>query len=301
MLRIITNEELAERCDLDESREVLCSFDLAPYQMLRDYDLWGIELHNPEPAALTNRHIYRLMRYGEEIVLELPDKFVDCMPKYAVGDYVVTNHNGMLDTVVIDKVVPTIKPFITPVMYIIQYNGFNNTITEDEIQGMAYIDKIESQHIDDLKEITKQANKQADKKESKEKMKEYKIGKSVYTKLVFGGNKPEQFSDLIKSVHFNDEKFTTTVVLVDGRVGMSTCMGSDVCSYDRYSGFAIALMNALFGSKTSARKFIQESIDKQDKIDCAKKKAKVNKSYKRREEEMEHDDNFTSDYPHVDN
>lgn len=80
---------------------------------------------------------------------------------------------------------------------------------------------------------------------------------------------------LIKSVHFNDKKKTTTIVLKDGTVGMSTCMGTD--GYDRYVGFSVALQNALFGSKTKARKFIDKMISKQDKIDKAKQKAKDKK------------------------
>ena len=87
----------------------------------------------------------------------------------------------------------------------------------------------------------------------------------------FGG-----FGRLIKSVHFNEKKKTTTVVLVNGDIGMSTCMDSDV--YDKGVGFAVALQNALFGSKTQAKKFVDSAIERQDKIDGAKKKAKDRKS-----------------------
>ena len=59
----------------------------------------------------------------------------------------------------------------------------------------------------------------------------------------------------IKCVHFDDNKKTVTVVLKDGRVGVSRCNDEDV--YDQRVGFCIAYTNAVFGSRNQVTKLIQ--------------------------------------------
>lgn len=65
----------------------------------------------------------------------------------------------------------------------------------------------------------------------------------------------------IVDVQFNEKKKATTIILDDGRKGIAKCTKGD--EYDKYIGFAIALQNALFGSKTQAKKFIDEAYNKQ--------------------------------------
>lgn len=78
--------------------------------------------------------------------------------------------------------------------------------------------------------------------------------------------------DFIKSVQFNAKKGVTTVILQDGRKGMSHCCEGD--KYDVDIGFALALTNALFGSKTQAHKYANKYLNKQFEKEN-KKKAKI--------------------------
>ena len=283
MLRVVTEEEFLKcKHNSQESLDFMKRFGILGKEV-------RLEWYDPSTDTIsfrqkTNNGGYTIGTYSGW------GEWLKCVPKYKLGDIVRVKCMYRDGKQVLTKIYSVCCPM--HVGLDVTYDTAIGTLKEEELED--YVNFSEQTHQENTEKYIKDI-----KKENKEKMKDYKIGNSVYTKLMFGGTNPEVFSNLIKSVHFNDEKFTTTVVLIDGSVGMSTCMQMDVDSYDRYSGFAIALMNALFGSKTSARKFIQESIEKQDKIDTAKKKAKVKKSYRRREEEMEHDDNFTSDYPTV--
>lgn len=87
--------------------------------------------------------------------------------------------------------------------------------------------------------------------------------------------------EIIKSVHFNEKKGVTTVVLTNGAKGISRASGGD--QYDKYIGFAMALQNALFGSRTQAIKFVDEKYNNQMRIEKAKLKAKIKKENKKDE------------------
>ena len=74
---------------------------------------------------------------------------------------------------------------------------------------------------------------------------------------------------LIRNVYFNAEKGVTTVILQDGKKGMSRCHEGD--EYDMDIGFALALTNALFGSRTQAHKYADKCLDKQTRKTLRKK------------------------------
>lgn len=103
----------------------------------------------------------------------------------------------------------------------------------------------------------------------------------------------------IKSVTFDDNKKIVTVVLKDGRVGVSRCNSTD--EYDQSVGFCIAYTNATFGSRNQVTKLVKhyngeekkkneekklrEEILREIKLEEYKKKVKA--SNKKREQKKE--------------
>lgn len=75
---------------------------------------------------------------------------------------------------------------------------------------------------------------------------------------------------LIRNVYFNAAKGVTTVILQDGKKGMSRCHEGD--EYDMDIGFALALTNALFSSRTQAHKYVDKCLDEQTRKNQGKKK-----------------------------
>lgn len=80
----------------------------------------------------------------------------------------------------------------------------------------------------------------------------------------------------IIAVNFNEEKKVTTVKLSNGKVGQSKCSESD--AYDKKIGFAMALANALLGSKSLVQKAIEN-------FDGTAKKKQEEKAYQKKLEE----------------
>lgn len=64
----------------------------------------------------------------------------------------------------------------------------------------------------------------------------------------------------VKSVYFNEDKRSVTVVLRNGNQAKSTCNPSD--EYDPYIGFAVAYARAILGSSTQLRKYVDTKLDR---------------------------------------
>lgn len=88
----------------------------------------------------------------------------------------------------------------------------------------------------------------------------------------------EELKDSIKSVQFNAKKGVTTIVLTNGAKGIARCSQGD--EYDVDVGFALALTNALFGSRTQTHKYVNKCIEKQGNKENRKQKSKENKQQK---------------------
>lgn len=80
----------------------------------------------------------------------------------------------------------------------------------------------------------------------------------------------------IVAVNFNEKKKVTTVKLSNGSVGQSKCSEGDV--YDKKIGFAMALANALLGSKSMVQKVVED-------FDGTTKKKQEEKAYQKKLEE----------------
>ena len=78
------------------------------------------------------------------------------------------------------------------------------------------------------------------------------------------------------AVNFNEDKKVTTVKLSNGNVGQSKCSEGDV--YDKKIGFALALTNALVGSKSGVQHIIED-------FDGTTKKKQEEKAYQKKLEE----------------
>lgn len=73
----------------------------------------------------------------------------------------------------------------------------------------------------------------------------------------------------IKSVHFDDNKGIVTVVLKDGRIGISRCNDGD--EYSQTIGFCIAYTNAVFGSRNKVLKLVKHYNGEEAKMNEEKK------------------------------
>lgn len=275
MYRLVTKNEFGCRTSqLGNSLEnhFECMRVYNPYiEICNHRKLWGKEIYsiadNGDRYEVTLKD--GVLLFNAYFDKELFREFVVCEPKYEKDDFVV-----LKDTKEVHKVCRVIGSAFggqTFMCHTYKY-ALDNGDVVDEYKISAKIEQQHRYNVDghifeiEIKNLQKQYFEEEEKNKKKENE---KMTYFDYLKQTGG------FERLIKSVHFNEKKKTTTVVLINGDIGLSTCMDSD--EYDKGVGFAVALQNALFGSKTKAKKFIDSVIERQDKIDNAKKKAKDNK------------------------